>query len=597
MRHVAFFKWAILVFIFITLIYTVISCTKEKIIIYRPFTNAVELVSPPSGSVYETVQPFTWESLNDVRSYQLQVSRDAIFSDLVFTRTLEDTTYTHTSNLLKRNYYWRVRAKNDDDVWGDWSDATVWTFRISDGTEEPDIVELVSPPNNDLTYTELPDLLWEQLDDAIGYQVNISTNSTFTNIVVDENITDTVFQSDQTMDDDLYYWRVRAKNEDYEWGDWSDAMVWSFTINTSVDYLVLKSTISTYGIAQDVFVVEEGPDSVIAYIADGASGLTIVNVTDPENPVMMGNMDHPDGDFGTTTWKVPGDEIVYMADLDGKIAALDIRFPLDIYSFRNISLGFDQNVTDIAGTVFQDTIYIAATRRNFSRREIGFYQIVYRSTIPGHGDLYSVHPRGLPADGKGACFDSLTMTIEYYEADRESTYYEQQDCLFAFAGASQAGLFWYNLSQTHGFHGADTLLLYDPRFIGSADTPYDALKLKARNGFVYVADDRSGLQIFDLPDTIPAFDHGDSYEVAPVLIADINTSGRTKDVHLIGNYCYLADANGGLKIIDVSDPYNPVFLDAYTTPYAYGVFATEDYIYICDRDIGLMIFENGDLIN
>jgi hypothetical protein len=122
------------------------------------------------------------------------------------------------------------------------------------------------------------------------------------------------------------------------------------------------------------------------------------------------------------------------------------------------------------------------------------------------------------------------------------------------------------------------------------------LKPFAKDGFIYVADDRAGLQIFTLPDTIPAYDHEEMYEANPILISDINTSGRTKDVQVLGNYCYLADGSGGLKIIDVTDPYAPVFVAAYTTPYAYGVWAGDEYIYICDRDNGLMIFEKGDLI-
>ena len=60
----------------------------------------------------------------------------------------------------------------------------------------------------------------------------------------------------------------------------------------------------------------------------------------------------------------------------------------------------------------------------------------------------------------------------------------------------------------------------------------------------------------------------------------------------MGNRCYLADGSGGLKVVDITDPYNPVFLAAYTTPYAYGVWADENYIYITDRDNGLMIFES-----
>jgi hypothetical protein len=169
--------------------------------------------------------------------------------------------------------------------------------------------------------------------------------------------------------------------------------------------------------------------------------------------------------------------------------------------------------------------------------------------------------------------------------------------MFVFAAVSQAGLWWYDFSTTRSFEGVDTMLIYSPRYLGWGDTPSSALAVFAKGGYVYVADDYGGLQIFDLPDTIPAFDHDAPYEAIPELISSLNTSGRTKDVHVVNNYCYLADGSGGLKIIDITNPASPVFLAAYSTPYAYGVWADENYIYIADRDNGLMIFENGELIN
>jgi hypothetical protein len=226
---------------------------------------------------------------------------------------------------------------------------------------------------------------------------------------------------------------------------------------------------------------------------------------------------------------------------------------------------------------------------------VSFYQIVYREGIPGFGDFYVVSPFDLPADGKGICFDSTSIVVEYYDSDRDSTRYEQQTGMFVFAAASQAGLWWYDLSQTRNFQMEDTALIYSPRQLGWEDTPSLALSVFARDGFVYVADDRGGLQVFDLPDTIPAYDHHDSYEVRPELVGNINTSGRTKDIHVVGNYCYLADGSGGLKIVDITNPYAPVFVEAYETPYAYGVFADENYVYIADRDYGLMVFEIDSL--
>jgi len=305
---------------------------------------------------------------------------------------------------------------------------------------------------------------------------------------------------------------------------------------------------------------------------------------------MVGNIDTYNDDIAQSVWKVRGDDIVYVADMDGKIMTVDTRLPFDPYSFRNLSLGWNQNIEDITGIVYLDTIYVFTAGSGLQRRKLTFNQIIYDNDIPRLGDLYNAFPFELPSDGKGVGFDSMTVVVEY--SSNDSTYYETQTGMFVFGAVSQAGLWWINISQTHTFDGADSLLLWCPDLLGTQDTPSIALSVFADNGFAYVADDHGGLQIFDLPDTIPSFDHADTTVTAdPILVSNINTSGRAKDVHVVGNYCYLADGSGGLKVIDVSNPYAPVFLAAYGTPYAYGVWADENYIYITDRDNGLMIFE------
>jgi hypothetical protein len=45
-------------------------------------------------------------------------------------------------------------------------------------------------------------------------------------------------------------------------------------------------------------------------------------------------------------------------------------------------------------------------------------------------------------------------------------------------------------------------------------------------------------------------------------------------------------------VIDITDPYAPNFLAAYDAQYAYGIWADTEYIYLADRDYGLLIFKN-----
>jgi hypothetical protein len=455
----------------------------------------------------------------------------------------------------------------------------------------PENVTLISPANSAVPHETLPVFYWEPLTDASSYQIQVAADMAFISVEINETLNDTSYDHGSTIGNGNYYWRVRAKNNDGVWGDWSEAVIWSFRINDQSQYMDLLSSINSVGIAQDVMVMDG-----VAYIADAHAELTLIDVSDPANPFLIVNLDTYNDDFANSVWKAPAqyaNEIVFVADEDAKIACIDIREPYNPYSIRNVQLGWSQNMKDIAGTVFMDTIYLFTVHALHTHRKIYFFQIVFDNEIPRFGDYYPPAIE-LPADAMGVCFDSIPVTVEYSRSYPESVYYEQQIGMFVFAAVSQAGLWWFDVSCTHAFDAGspDTALLLGPRPLGSEDTPSVALKVFAEGGFVYVADDRGGLQIFDLPDTIPAFDHDSVYAVNPVLISNINTSGRTKDVQIVGNYCFLADGSGGLKIIDVSNPYAPAFVAAYSTPYAYGVWADEDYIYIADRDNGLMIFEN-----
>ena len=585
------------------IVFLVHNCTKETIVIYRPFTEDVNLIYPPnSGIVYDSLPSFIWGSLAEAISYQIQLADDAAFSSSVLTGTVSDTIFMLTAHLEVGRYYWRVRAKNSDGIWGDWSEATIRNFRYG---EIPDnFITLLSPPDITTPLDYMPVFYWELLNSTINYQIQVASDIAFIDVDINKTVSDTFYNHTLMLNNSTYYWRVRAESCDSIWGDWSEAEVWSFRINNNTEFMELLSTIQTIGTAQDVFVMDD-----VAYVADGNAELTMIDVSDPVNPWLIVNIDPGTSDFANAVWKAPAEydhDIVCVADMDGKIAIIDIRQPFNPNSMRNLHLGLNQNLEDLTGMIYQDTIYLFSVNSQFGRRKICFYQLIFDDIddTPRLGDFYPTLFIDLLADGKGVCFDSMSIVVEYNYVDTtidgsdttytDSTDFETQNGMFVFAAVSQLGLWWYNVSQTHITDTAhtDTLLLYNPQLLGWGDTPSIALSVYASDGFVYVADDRGGLQIFDLPDTIPSFDSDSLNSADPVLVASINTSGRTKDVYVVGNFCFLADGSGGLKIIDVSNPYAPFFLASYSTPYAYGVWADEDYIFIADRDEGLMIFEN-----
>jgi len=152
----------------LTIILFILNCTKETIIIYKPFTKSVTLKYPPdSDPILETMPSLIWELLDEAVNYQVQLASDPAFSSLVFTKAENDTMYLYQSDIDNGHYYWRVRAKNTDNIWGDWSDAKIRSFHIGENQE---VVRLTYPLNS-MMFAATPQLIWRTFEESINYSV------------------------------------------------------------------------------------------------------------------------------------------------------------------------------------------------------------------------------------------------------------------------------------------------------------------------------------------------------------------------------------------------------------------------------------------
>lgn len=81
-------------------------------------------------------------------------------------------------------------------------------------------------------------------------------------------------------------------------------------------------------------------------------------------------------------------------------------------------------------------------------------------------------------------------------------------------------------------------------------------------------------------------------------IGSLDTPGAAFDLVLDGDYAYIADSTGGLRIIDISDPAIPVEVGAYDTPgRAYGIDKVGSVIYLANNNHGLWLFDVSDVTN
>ena len=409
--------------------------------------------------------------------------------------------------------------------------------------EVPPPVELISPVNDTLIHENNPTFIWHSIGTDLRYQLQVSASSNFISKTINVEISDTLYSTINPIDNGSFYWRVRGRNQDSVWSDWSDADIWIFYKTDNIFYISFKGSVNTVGIAMDVTVRND-----TAYVADGPADLTIVDVIDKENPSIIQNIDTIDDDYAMAVYINPQDTVPYafVADLDGHVQVINTY---DVSPINNSSFGA-QNIEDISGVFIRDTLYIFAVRSasGFNLAGMTLYQIFYEPNIPPHPGPWPWNPIDMAADAKGVFADTA----------------------YAFIACDAVGLVIIDLGD-----------IYNPFLLSSLDLEGSSLSVYAKDDYVYVAADRAGIYVVDATD-----------KSNPTIASQINTSGRTKDVHVVGDYVYIADASGGLKVIDVSIPDSANFIAAYDTPYAYGVYADSNYVYICDRDEGLMIFEN-----
>ena len=181
------------------------------------------------------------------RAYRVQVGTDENFDNpVVWQADTENTSATPTlanpfTPQAGVDYYWRVCAldslggscmidPNDQDWW-----SQTWRTRIdlSKGMAPTSGAgpELITPPHGSETVEATPWLQWKPKAGADSYQVQISRDANFGEIVNDTTVPYPVYSPSTSLaqrllnrlDYGTFYWRVRARSGGSPLGEWSTA--------------------------------------------------------------------------------------------------------------------------------------------------------------------------------------------------------------------------------------------------------------------------------------------------------------------------------------------------------------------------------------
>lgn len=172
-----------------------------------PATPVLE--SPANGAQNISTSPeLKWLLSGGASSYDVQLAENNIFSPtFISVASIADSKYQVNGLQNAREYYWRVRAKNNNGVSG-WSQ----TFSFTTGAL-PAIPVLEYPSNNAQNVSTDVELKWQSSPNANRYAIQISELNNFVSLFINaENITATKYQITGLKNAQVYYWHVRAIN-------------------------------------------------------------------------------------------------------------------------------------------------------------------------------------------------------------------------------------------------------------------------------------------------------------------------------------------------------------------------------------------------
>ncbi len=156
---------------------------------------------------------FSWPNLKDAAQYRIQLS--AIGTNTLLEDSVrQESTFTLT-HLTDGHYKLRVRGIDKIGLEGFNAEHT---FQLDTSIKE---VELLTPDNHINTSDSNIQLTWKHQQKASKYHLQISSDTDFTDPVVDQVLDSTQFQTQDKLDTGEYYWRVAGIDKNNQQGPFS----------------------------------------------------------------------------------------------------------------------------------------------------------------------------------------------------------------------------------------------------------------------------------------------------------------------------------------------------------------------------------------
>ena len=310
----------------------------------------------------------------------------------------------------------------------------------------------------------------------------------------------------------------------------------------------------------------------VAYWGAGNHGLVMVDVSDPLNPEGISyagecfiSPRYPEGTYDWARGATAKGNLAFLGDNRVGLRIFDITVPT-----APVEVGFYSLAEENAGEVWQPLIsddgtraYIGYQRAGFiildisdptNPTKIGEYDVGTANVLAGAGLALRDNLIYLPDEKIGGTLHIIDITDDTDPDSIGTT---------AIAGIGRP---WMVKIVANKLYVADMALpglaIYDisdptsPTFKGCAKTNDEAWDVAVVGTYAYVAGKTDGLCIFDISDpTSPEM-------VGHCVVTDLSLYGgrnsQSRGVKVSRGYAFVGDAWGGLTVIDVHDPTDPI---------------------------------------
>ncbi|MGY5861984.1 MAG: hypothetical protein RTU09_06380 [Candidatus Thorarchaeota archaeon] len=331
----------------------------------------------------------------------------------------------------------------------------------------------------------------------------------------------------------------------------------------------LAGSCNTPYLAYDVFVSGD-----YAYVADSISGLQVINITNPSQPSLASSYDTPGDARGVF---VNGD-YAYVADVGWGLQVINITNPLQP------SLAGSYNTPSFAYGVFVSGNYAFVADSSSGLQVINIINPSQPSLAGSYdtsGQALGVFVSGdyayIADDTSGLQVINITNPSQPSLAGAHNT---PDNALGVFV----CGDYAYIADDTSGLQVINITNPLQPSLAGSYDTPGAAFAVVVSGDYAYVADWFSGLQVIKIADYI-----------TPSSVGSYNTPNMALSVFVSGDYAYVADWISGLQVINITNPSQPSLAGSYgTLDHAFSVFVSGDYAYVAIGSLGLQVINVTD---